>query len=118
MCLGNHSNELQSMLEENASLINRLRDRLGQLNNLVGGYGNLLTGNEENILNLVAEVKEMWENLNKMTNEQIPQYIHYNSCSEKQEQEARIQDKTASKLKDDVFATLFNAKYVYVYKKK
>ena len=117
MSADGHSIELESMLEERTYLINQLSDRLRQLNNLVEEYGDFLTGNEENVLTLVTEVKELWEKLKEMTNQQIPEYMHLNSCSEEQKQEARLQDATSLKLKDDVLATLFNAKYLkHIYK--
>ena len=51
------------MLDEGTSLINQFHDRQRQLNNLVEEYGNLLTGNEENVLKLVREVQELWVKL-------------------------------------------------------
>ena len=102
------------MLDEGTSLINQLSDRLRQLNNLAEEYGNLLNGHEENVINLVREVKELWEKLEEIPNKQSAAFRYCYSCSEEQRQEYRKQDETVSNLKDDVFATLFNAKYLII----
>lgn len=94
-------------MEENASLLNILLDQQRQLNNLVEEYGNLLTGNEENVVNLGTEVKELWEKVKK--SQEIG--ILYYDGSEEQKEEANRQESIVDDLKDGIFATLFNAKY-------
>jgi len=100
------------MLDEGSSLISQFHDRQNKLNNLAKEYGNSLTGNEENVLNLVTEVKELWKKLKEITSNQTAAYTYCYSCSVEQKQEAWKQDDIVLKLKDEVFVTLFNAKYV------
>lgn len=108
-----YSIEFQSLLEEETSLINQLRDHMRELNILVEEYGNSLTGNEENVLNLVTKVKELWENLKKL----LDKMTYYSSISEEQKQEAnKVQESIERDLKEDLFATLFNAKYIHLRK--
>ena len=108
----NYSIEFQSILEKGTSLINQLLDRLRQLNVLVETYGDSLTGNEENVLNLVAEVKELWKNLTALFDSM---HGYYSVISEEQKQEAyKMYGATVRDLKEDLFATLFNAKYIHI----
>ena len=114
MSADGHSIELESMLEERTSLINQLSDRLRQLNNLVEEYGNLLTGHEENVIDLVREVKELWEKLEEMPNKQSAAFRYCYSCSEEQRQESWKQEETVSKLRD-TYLLHFSTPSTYIY---
>ena len=99
-------------MEKGTSLIDQLRDRLRQLNVLVEKYGDSLTGNKENVLNLVAEVKELWNNLTTLFDSM---HDYYSVISEEQKQEAyKMYEAIVRDLKDDLLVTLFNAKYIYI----
>ena len=76
------------MLDEGTSLINQVSDRLRQLNNLTEEYGNLITGNEENVLKIVREVKELWEKLEEMPNKQSVAFAYCDSCPKELRQES------------------------------
>ncbi len=112
----NYSIEFQTILEEGTSLINQLRDHMRELNILVEEYGNSLTGNEGDVLNLVTKVKELWANLTTLL-EKKKLKESYSLISEEQKQEAKkMTDSTERDLKEALFATLFNAKYIHMHK--
>lgn len=100
------SNKLQSLKDIRAPLVDQLWDLQAQLNDLIEEYGDEFRGNEEKVLTLVREVKVLLERIDELSKD-ILQLIGATGNSEEREKEKEKQ----KEIKDDVSATLFNAKY-------